>query len=646
MKAGSINLQKLFEQTIRYRIPLFQRPYVWTEKKNWQPIWSDVRGLVERLLRDGEVSPHFLGAIVLDQVLNQTGEIESRQVIDGQQRLTTLQLLLAAFRDLAASRGLEKIAKRFEKITVNDESFCGTDDDEFKVWPTNPDRRDFRRAMKAGSLAKVCSAYKIDPTARMEKPNIAAAYVYFYRTAEQWLDNPITDIHGNEAEATVDERFDALWTVMRSHLLLVAIDLEDDDDAQVIFETLNARGTQLLPADLVKNYLFQIAEKEGADLETLYAQYWKTFDSDFWRTEIRQGRLKRPRIDLFFQHFLTLKTLDEVPASHVFAHYKKYVESPTEVTAAEAHPDGKATYHLEQLRTYGKTFKSFLTCKPETRYGKFFERISTVDTATIYPLLLEAFHDLNEPNLRRELRQILRDVESFLVRRMICGLTTKNYNRLFLDMISGCKVDGRVSADAARKFLQKLEGDSVRWPNNKELKEAMLDRPLYRNLSQKKLRMLLVAFDQKCEDAQSEAVVYTDVKSFTIEHLMPQAWSEHWPLPTDEYPEDSEAELADWREGFIHTIGNLTLLTNKLNPSLQARNWEYKKPKILLKSKMNLNKFYFADLEEWNEDEIVERSKFLARLALRIWPYPKRVEPESQENSESDAVDDRTGEDS
>src|SRR5690606_19836274 len=98
-----------------------------TERQNWEPIWFDIRALVERLLKDGAVSPHFLGAIVLDQVLNQTGEIESRQVIDGQQRLTTLQLLLGALRDLAASRGLEKIAKRFEKITVNDVSFCGAD---------------------------------------------------------------------------------------------------------------------------------------------------------------------------------------------------------------------------------------------------------------------------------------------------------------------------------------------------------------------------------------------------------------------------------------------------------------------------------------------------------------------------------------
>lgn len=636
MKAGSINLQKIFEQTIRYRIPLFQRPYVWGERDNWKPIWDDVRGVAERLLRHGTTSPHFLGAIVLDQVLNQTGEIESRQVIDGQQRLTTLQLMLAAFRDLAAAQGLDKIARRFEKLTDNDDSFRVNEDDVFKVWPTNRDRSHYRRVMSSGSLENVCKAFKLDSHVGNCEVRIPGAYIYFYRNGHEWLAGELADARGCACAPTVEERFDALWTIVRSHLLLVAIDLEDEDDAQVIFETLNARGTKLLPADLIKNYLFQKAETDNANAEDLYVRFWKGFDSNFWREEISQGRVKRHRIDLFLQHYLTLKTLGEVPLTHVFTYFRNYVEETIRDGSATKHAEGPAAFHLEQLRHYGKIFKQFLTADPESRRGLFFERLSIVDTATVYPLLLEAFHKLNEPGARPELRRLVKDVESFLVRRMICGLTTKNYNRLFLDMVRACRQGDSFSAAAGRVFLQKAEGDSVRWPDNTELREAMLDRPLYRKLSQSKLRMLLLAFERQLEDGKTEPVTYTDAKSLTIEHIMPQAWNKkNWPLPHERYPDDDEASLADYREGFIHTIGNLTLLTNKLNPSLSARDWAYKKSQIIAKSKLNLNRTHLPGIDEWDEDCIYERSRTLWRLAVRIWPYPRAT----QDSSTTDAED-------
>ena len=624
MKAGSINLQKLFEQTIRYRIPLYQRPYVWEERVNWLPIWEDIRGLGERLLRTGSTSPHFLGAIVLDQVLNQTGEIESRQVIDGQQRLTTLQLMLAAFRDLAVSHNLEKIAKKFEKLTFNDESFRASEEDAFKVWPTNRDRKHFSRVLNCGSLEKVCDAFKLSMDAKNIPVRIPGAYIFFHRAAADWVTKDLTDSHGRTIDASLEQKFDALWTIVRSHLMLVAIDLEDEDDAQVIFETLNARGTQLLPADLVKNYLFQLAESPDADLDELHSKYWKGFESDFWREEIRQGRLKRPRIDLFLQHYLTLKTLDEVPVSHVFSYFKRFVEGCIRAGIGSEHPGGPAAYQLQQLQMYGKIFKQFVTASANTRIGLFFERLVAIDTATVYPLLLEAFHDLYDTGKRSELRQLIRNIESYLVRRMICGLTTKNYNRFFIELIRTGRLNGCVSAQAITDYLLKGDGDSVRWPGNKELRQAMLDRHLYRKLSQKKLRMILLALDHQLEDDKTEAAVYTKSDSFTIEHIMPQAWKKNWPLPLGDFPEWDKDQVADYRDDFIHTIGNLTLLTDKLNPALSSRGWEYKQSEILARSKLNLNRSYFTDIEQWNEDWIYERSRVLCRLAARIWPYPRQ----------------------
>ena len=286
---------------------------------------------------------------------------------------------------------------------------------------------------------------------------------------------------------------------------------------------------------------------------------------------------------------------------------------------------GPVAFQLSQLRIYGKIFRFFVESEPDSRFGKFFQRLNSIDTATVYPFLLEAFHNLNSPNSRAELKRLLRDIESFLVRRMICGLTTKGYNKLFLELIGNCKDKGGLTHQRVRTFLASRKADSSRWPDNKELREAMLESKLYRRLSQKKLRMILLALENEMEDGKTEPVIITDTDSFTIEHIMPQSWQKHWPLPLESYPDEDKDSLTDWREGLIHTIGNLTLLTNKLNPALSDRNWETKKTKILAASKLNLNRSYFTDIEEWNEEEIRERSRKLCQIAIRIWPFPSKT---------------------
>ena len=628
MKAGSINLQKIFEPTIRYRVPLFQRPYVWNLTGNWEPMWDAIRVLAERRLVKGSTSPYFLGAIVLDQMSAQTGCIESRQVIDGQQRLTTLQIMLAVLRDLAGYYELPRFASRFTKLTMNDDAFVTLPEDVFKIWPTNCDRDAFSKTMTAGSRQALCESFGIseDQWSGLQLPD---AYLYFDDVLRTWIeeDNPVQC--GEELSVPeLESRFDALWVTIRNQLQLVAIDLEVDDDAQVIFETLNTFGTALLPADLVKNMLFREAESSGVSAEDLYSRFWAAFEAPFWRKELRQGRIKRPQIDLFLQHYLTLKTRDEVPVTQVFNCFRSYVESTVRDQTATAHAGGLAAFHLEQLQAYGRIFRSFLIASPESRKGRFFGRLAIIDTATVYPLLLEAFRELGAPEKRPELRQLLRDIESFLVRRMICGLTTKGYNRLFLDMIRACRRGHAFSALAGQEFLQQQNGDSGRWPDNKELRTAMLDRPLYKKLSQAKLKMILLAFERQLEDGKTEPVVYTDLKGFTIEHVMPQAWQKHWPLPVDTYPNEDRVALASWREEFIHTIGNLTLLRDKLNPSLSARGWEYKRKKINEISKMNVNRS-LVKVSDWSEDRIYERSKELWKLAIRIWPYPRPTTTEA-----------------
>ena len=287
MKAESRTLQRIFEQSIRYCVPLFQRPYVWNQSANWEPLWEDIRRLAEQSLERTDGSrTHFIGAIVVEQLPGSTGSIDTRQVIDGQQRLTTLQIVLTVLKDISRERGWETYKKRFERYSCNDAAFIDSPQQAFKVWPTNPDRVGFRITLEAGSsnaLKQKVSEASVD--GQFINALLPKAYHFFSKTISDWITERIGD-------SPSDKLADTLWNVLSGQLRIVVIDLEQEDDAQVIFETLNSRGAPLLPGDLVKNYLFRQAQTEGLEVELLYDQHWKAFDSEWWRAEMRQGRLQ------------------------------------------------------------------------------------------------------------------------------------------------------------------------------------------------------------------------------------------------------------------------------------------------------------------------------------------------------------------
>ncbi|MGH2569029.1 MAG: DUF262 domain-containing protein, partial [Bacteroidota bacterium] len=155
MRADKLTLERIFDRTERLEVPLFQRPYVWKEEKNWFPLWEAIESIAEKRIAGKSYRPHFLGTIVLDQIKTPTGKIHARQLIDGQQRLTTLQLALASARDLSNDLGQERYAEAFKKLTNNYVPLSENEDEVFKVWPTNADRDDFRDVMKAGSVEAV-----------------------------------------------------------------------------------------------------------------------------------------------------------------------------------------------------------------------------------------------------------------------------------------------------------------------------------------------------------------------------------------------------------------------------------------------------------------------------------------------------------
>ena len=613
MEANTRQLEAIFDPNVFFQVPLFQRPYVWNEAANWEPLWDDIGTLLDRQLRTGKSRAHFLGAIVLEQLPHAAGSIETRQVIDGQQRFTTLQLFLVAARNLAAAQGSTKYADRFSGLVENDPSRVETKEEKFKLWPTNSDRAAFQAVHGCRSLPDVDKVVAARPN--LANSNLVAAYRYFHSRLSDWLTGRFDDSEDQEAlkGKSIDDRLDSLWLVVKGGLQLVVINLGPDDETQVIFETLNARGTDLLPADLIKNYLFRRALSQGADVEALYDDHWARFETDFWREEVQQGRVKRPRIDLFVNHYLTLMTRDEVRSTHLFNAFKSFVEAE-----GEGQPKDAAG-HIEQLARYADVFHTLAHPGSHSALARFLRLLEAVDTATVFPLLLYAYAEL-VPGAQEEFDKLLAVLESFLMRRLITNWTSKNYNRLFVDLIRAVEKAGGVTATSVADYLRRGAGESTKFPTDAEIESFLLEQPLYGRIAQYKVRAVLEVLEAASQSKKSPALTINE--KLTIEHVMPQTWKTHWPLPSGAAADPVTEQKASLRRGvMLNTLGNLTLITGSFNSSLQNAAWTDKRPELLTYGKLNLTQYFHgAEANEWNEVAIRKRGEHLVKLLVRTWP--------------------------
>lgn len=614
MEANTRQLEAIFDPNVFFQVPLFQRPYVWNETDNWEPLWEDIRALLDRQIRTGKSRAHFLGAIVLEQLPHPAGSIETRQVIDGQQRFTTLQLFLLAARNLAAEHSLSKYSDRFSGLVENDESRVEVKEEKFKLWPTNSDRAAFKAVHACKSLSDLDKAVMTNPV--LAGSNIVCAYRYFHSGLSAWLKGELDD-RDDEAlltGKTTTDRLDALWQVVKSGLQLVVINLSAEDETQVIFETLNARGTDLLPADLIKNYLFRKALTQGTDVEALYSDHWMRFETPFWREEVQQGRLKRPRIDLFVSHYLTMVTRDEVKSTHLFNAFKAFVED-----AADDRPRNAAG-HVALLTRYADVFDGFYHPGSHVRLTRFLKLLEAVDTATIFPFLLHAHAELMPFN-QNEFDKLLAVLESFLMRRLIANWTSKNYNRLFVDLIKAVGRSENLTAKAVAEYLAKGSGESTKFPSDAELRVCVFGQPLYGRIAQYKVRAVLEALESELQSSKSPVLALTE--KLTIEHVMPQTWQTHWPLPPSAKLDPFvEQKATQSRETMLNKLGNLTLITGSFNSSLQNAAWADKKPELLKYSKLNMTQYFHEpDANDWNDAAIEKRTEYLFLKLLKIWPY-------------------------
>ena len=377
-------------------------------------------------------------------------------------------------------------------------------------------------------------------------------------------------------------------------LRMVVIDLGLQDDPHLIFETLNARGTPLLESELIKNYVTYKASESGQEV------IWGDLDDDWWRQDFTQGRLIRPRIDALLDYWLEMRTLDDVSAGKVFSVFRRVVgEQPVNSVMAEA---------IADLTKYRK----FQVGPRAPVEDEFHYRANVMQIGAFTPALLSI---LSKPEKVRF--GALRALESFLIRRMVCRYTTKDYNRLALDLVRELNSGNPEDSDAVVvRFLSIQEANSRRWPTNSELEHALESPPLYRLLTRGRLRLILEGIE---EHYRRDPLGDQDSvpKNLTIEHVLPQSWETHWPLPTGVDEDEARHE----RNKLLHSIGNLTLVSVRLNPVASNAPWNDKKEILDKHNVLHLNRKLLANYKEteWNEETIQIRSRKIAEIVADVW---------------------------
>ena len=270
-------------------------------------------------------------------------------------------------------------------------------------------------------------------------PNLLDAYGYFYDHIKHSVetDDLLDDLEEVPETETVDTsaaenhiprelKLDAIWQSLLEEFKIVEILLDEGDDAQVIFETLNERGEPLLAADLVRNNIFQRADAARENAEALFADHWKPFEESFWTVEEKQGRYKKQRIEFFLANFISGKIAGEVTLSKLFSEYKAFLR-PARGDSAPRFPTVEG--EIKELARYGAIYRELIERDSGTTLGRFSLRLRRWDVTTVYPLVLRLWETdkLGIDDKAGALETLL----SYIVRRAVCGLTTKNYNKFF-----------------------------------------------------------------------------------------------------------------------------------------------------------------------------------------------------------------------
>ena len=651
MKATPIEIGMLLQNRNRFCVPIYQRHYVWNKSKQWEPFWQDIRTkAIERLSDRKRRFSHFMGAVVLESRGKHTvKQVPSYQVVDGQQRLTTFQLFLTAARHYAIAIGHISASDNIRLFVLNsDENLMEEPSmEKFKVWPTEADRQMFKDIILSENREDLRNLYQEYWYKYRDKiyqysttPKLLGAYGYFYDNIKHSVetDDLLDDLEevpksgtdefsSEENDILNPQKLDAIWESLLDDFKIVHIVLDEGDDAQVIFETLNDRGEPLLAADLVRNNIFQRADARGENAESLFANHWKPFEDDFWSYEEKQGRYRKKRIEFFLANFISGKIASEVTLSKLFSEYKAFIHSGNSGEQS-TYPTVEA--EIKNLAKFGLIYRELIERKFDTVLSTFSRRLQYWDVTTVYPLVLRLWES-DELSLEDK-SSALNTLLSYIVRRAVCGLTTKNYNRFFLSIVDYLDKT-KWSLEQLNSFLVKQKAESSRFPNDEEFTQSLIQFPMYQRLGSARTRGFLIEIENSLRGPLQETNFIPN--NVSIEHVMPVSWREHWPLETDTPLTGGDFLLASFwmeeddtnvgkivrRDRLIHSVGNLTLVTPPFNSKVSNKEFKVKKKALADQSVLILNR-RIAKKAKWNEKKIEQRSNWISNLAKKVWSFP------------------------
>ncbi|GAA9612118.1 DUF262 and DUF1524 domain-containing protein [Helicobacter pylori] len=529
-------------------IPIYQRVYSW-EKEQCKQLWDDIIKIGGNDKMDG----HFIGSIlyVLDGITHSNNIL---LIIDGQQRLTTITLLLTALRN--------HLSDEVKRKEIEDHYLINSDKDGDKK---------FRLILSESDKDTLLSL--IDKDKR--KPSEPSSKIMEnFKLFEEWI----------------RKNTNQLETIFKGleKLMIVEIALEKGkDDPQLIFESMNSKGMELMQTDLIRNYI--VMETEIEKQEGFYNKYWRAMEEDFKQSK------REDLFNKFVRHYLTIKTREIPNINKVYVALKDYRQK-----------EGIGIEDLlKDLQKYCGYFCQIVFKKEADKdLNKALSFLVDLEMDVIYPLLLELYSDYSDGVLSKDdFRRSIALIESYICRRAVCGLGTNSLNKVFPSFTK------HIQKDEYFKSLKAHFGyltEKQRFPNNDEFKDCFITIDFYRF---KKNRY----FFERLENFDRKERVYTH--EYTTEHIMPQTLTKEW-------ERDLGENFQAIHDRYLHTIGNLTLTGYNQEYSNNSFQEKRDMEKGFKQSPLRLNQS-LKDLESFGEEEIKKRANDLADWALKIWTYPK-----------------------
>ncbi|GAA9739452.1 DUF262 and DUF1524 domain-containing protein [Helicobacter pylori] len=533
-------------------IPIYQRLYSW-EKEQCKELWDDII----KIGGNDKMNGHFIGCIlyVLDGITHSDNAL---LIIDGQQRLTTITLLLTALRDHLNDE--DEFLEKFSCQKIESDYLINSDKDGDKK---------FRLILSESDKDTLLSL--IDRNKR--KPSEPSSKIMEnFKLFEEWVSNT-----------------DKLETIFKGleKLMIVWIALKKEkDNPQLIFESMNSKGIELTQTDLIRNYI--VMETETEKQEGFYNQYWRAMEEEF--------KQNKKLFDRFVRHYLTIKTREIPNINKVYVALKDYRQK-----------EGIGIEDLlKDLQKYCGYFYQIVFKKESDKdLNKALSFLVDLETDVIYPLLLELYSDYSDGVLSKDnFRCSIDLIESYICRRKVCGIPSSGLNKLFASFTK------HIQKNEYFKSLKVHFGyltNNRRFPDDDEFKKLFITINFY-NLKEKFREYLF----ERLENFNTKEPINT--KGLTTEHIMPQKLEEEW-------ERDLGENFQEIHNKYLHTIGNLTRTgynTEYSNKSFQEkRDMEggFKDSPLRLNQGLR-------DLESFGEEEIKKRANDLADLALKIWTYP------------------------